>query len=183
MVGTEAYQNVVDITSFSKSGGAIMYRTGITITRDEEIMIQLEDRVAHIAASPPVVSQKAAEYVMNNFQDLLSPALDELTANREIMCRGLEEQGFDFKSPDGGVYVWVDLKDHFDGTALQFLEKSLSEGLVIMPGEYFYENDHFTKAGSEADTTRVRLSFCNREASEQELALLRGVLDKISAGA
>ncbi|MNZ35643.1 2-aminoadipate transaminase [compost metagenome] len=62
-----------------------------------------------------------------------------------------------FHKPKGGMFLWAKMSNGMNTTA--WLEKTLSNGVVYVPGEFFY--------CSEPDHSTLRMSFVT--ATEEQL--------------
>ncbi|MND63744.1 2-aminoadipate transaminase [compost metagenome] len=62
-----------------------------------------------------------------------------------------------FHKPKGGMFLWAKMNNGINTTA--WLEKTLSNGVVYVPGEFFY--------CSEPDRSTLRMSFVT--ATEEQL--------------
>lgn len=69
--------------------------------------------------------------------------------------------------PEGGLFLWATLPEHYDVTMSQFAQEALAQGVAIIPG------DAFATAGSSEVTRRsFRLNF-SMPSSEQVTAGIR----------
>jgi 2-aminoadipate transaminase len=63
--------------------------------------------------------------------------------------------GVTWQRPQGGIYVWLRLPEHIDaGPAGSLFDGAVQEGVLYVPGEYFYP-DH----GRNAGTNMIRLCY------------------------
>jgi 2-aminoadipate transaminase len=123
----------------------------------------------------PVCSQKGnIDFGSPNFcQHLMHRVLDQglFTAHVERMCAGYREKlhamlqameeelagfpGADWRSPDGGLYVWLGLPASIDsGPAGTLFDKAIEEGVLYVPGQYCYPSE-----GEPTKSNALRLSF------------------------
>ncbi len=71
-----------------------------------------------------------------------------------LMLSELEKQMPDyvkFTKPEGGMFVWAELPEDMDATAM--LDDAISDGIAYVPGEYFYANPETAKKNT------MRLNF------------------------
>ncbi|WP_290771453.1 PLP-dependent aminotransferase family protein [Hoeflea sp.] len=138
-------------------------------------------RVGWVCAATPVISKLV---LMKQAADLHSATLNQMAihtvasdgfdaqvakikatyhARRDAMLAALSRhmpEGVTWTRPDGGMFVWVTLPEHFDGAAL-LAESIRSERVAFVPGKAFFAD------GSGANT--IRLSFsCASEAMIEE---------------
>lgn len=138
-------------------------------------------RVGWVCAAKPVISKLV---LMKQAADLHSATLNQMAihavaangfeaqvakikatyqARRDAMLASLARhmpEGVTWTKPDGGMFVWVTLPEHFDGAAL-LAESIRSERVAFVPGKAFFAD------GSGANT--IRLSFsCASEAMIEE---------------
>jgi N-succinyldiaminopimelate aminotransferase len=92
-------------------------------------------------------------------------AAEQLRAQRDLLCTGLREQGFDVVVPQATYFATV----RIDGDAVEFCrELPKQHGVVAIPSSVFYD--------SAAGDDLVRFAFCKRpEVIEQ-------ALDRLSRG-
>ncbi|MCT3398691.1 pyridoxal phosphate-dependent aminotransferase [Lentilactobacillus hilgardii] len=63
---------------------------------------------------------------------------------RDYLCKALEKIGYEFVSPRGAFYIYVQVPKTFQGTAMAYAEQLAQDALVaVVPGEAF-ENGHST---------------------------------------
>ena len=68
-----------------------------------------------------------------------------------------------FHKPKGGMFLWANMKKGSNTT--RWLEKTLSNGVVFVPGEFFY--------CSEPDHSTLRMSFVTPTDEELKEAVRR----------
>lgn len=128
-------------------------------------------RVGWIVAATPIIQklvlmkQAADLHTSTLAQVALAKVMERLPANhadilcatyrprRDAMVQALEEfmpEGVTFTRPKGGMFIWVQLPEGFDGAAL--LARAIAEERVaFVPGSAFYAN--------QATLNTLRLSF------------------------
>ena len=70
----------------------------------------------------------------------------------QVLCEEIERElgeHLTFHRPQGGMFLWARMNNGINTT--RWLEKTLSNGVVFVPGEFFYCN--------EPDQTTLRMSF------------------------
>jgi 2-aminoadipate transaminase len=95
-----------------------------------------------------------AAYCREGYLDEAVPRLCEAyRERRDHMLDCLERHmpaGADWTEPEGGFFVWVELPEGIDATAM--LPDAIEEGVAYLPGQMFY-------ASEDAGTNCLRLSF------------------------
>ena len=138
-------------------------------------------RVGWVCAAKPVISKLV---LMKQAADLHSATLNQMAihtvasngfdaqidkiktayrARRDAILAALARhmpEGVSWTKPDGGMYVWVTLPEHFDGAAL-LAESLKTERVAFVPGKAFFAD------GSGANTLRLSFS-CASEAMIEE---------------
>lgn len=132
------------------------------------------------AILPPLLLQKVA--IIKQAADLHASALSQsivecylglgrLPAQIDTIRRAYQQKGellaglvrselgdvIDFDMPKGGMFLWARFRQPFNAT--EWLNATLANGVVFVPGEYFFAN--------HPDRATFRLSFAT--ASEQEM--------------
>lgn len=105
-------------------------------------------------------------------------------AKRDAMVSALEEtfggrEGFHWRNPDGGLYVWLTLPQELDaGLEGPLFDRALSHGMMYVPGQYFYPS-----AGVPAACNTMRLSFGVQPGPRirQGIAALGRAVDEVLA--
>lgn len=77
-----------------------------------------------------------------------------------------------FTRPDGGMFIWGELKSGADATTL--LDEAVREGIAYIPGEYFYANEE------DARKNTMRLNFTLLDESQilEGIKRMKNVLRK-----
>lgn len=138
-------------------------------------------RVGWVCAAKPVISKLV---LMKQAADLHSATLNQMAihtvasegfdaqvakikttymARRDAMLASLARhmpEGVNWTKPDGGMFIWVTLPEHFDGAAL-LAESLKTERVAFVPGKAFFAD------GSGANTLRLSFS-CASEAMIEE---------------
>lgn len=115
------------------------------------------------------VSQMAVyETIKGGFLDKHLPTVQELYKRQcGYMLEALEEhfpKTCTWTRPEGGMFIWVNLPEHIDGTKL--LERAIARNVAFVPGAPFYADN--------PKTNTLRLSFVtvSEERIRQGIAVL-----------
>ncbi len=87
----------------------------------------------------PTVSQWAAAAALDGPQACVDEMRETYSARRRLLLDALDEMGFSYGEPRGGLYIWVNTST----TGIPAIELSsmfLDEGVLIFPGTGFGEN-------------------------------------------
>ena len=87
----------------------------------------------------PTVSQWAAVAALDGPQECVAEMRETYAARRRLLLAALDEMGFTYGEPRGGLYIWVNTAS----TGIEATELSyhfLQEGVLIFPGTGFGEN-------------------------------------------
>src|SRR5690606_10144141 len=119
------------------------------------------------------VSQMAVyETIKGGFLDKHLPTVQELYKRQcGYMLEALEEhfpKTCTWTRPEGGMFIWVNLPEHIDGTKL--LERAIARNVAFVPGAPFYADN--------PKTNTLRLSFVT--VSEQRIRHGIAVLGELS---
>lgn len=85
---------------------------------------------------------------------------------RDLLCDILDDKLSEhlvFNKPLGGMFLWASFKYNFDTT--QWLKKTLKNGVVYVPGEFFYHQN--------ANKSTLRMSYATVTEQQIELAVTR----------
>jgi 2-aminoadipate transaminase len=105
-------------------------------------------------------------------------------AKRDAMVSAVEEtfggrDGFHWRNPDGGLYVWLTLPTELDtGLEGPLFDRALAHGMMYVPGQYFYPAE-----GAPPACNTMRLSFGVQAAPRirQGIAALGRAVDEVLA--
>lgn len=113
------------------------------------------------ACSPSFTQMIAHKFLQNNVAtNYLSYIRPEYKHRAEIMSQLLLStlpEGCSFTTPRGGFYIWIELPEKIDATAI--LKRSIEKGVVFVSGKTF--DPHGQR------NNFMRLSFCN--TSEEKI--------------
>jgi aspartate/methionine/tyrosine aminotransferase len=87
----------------------------------------------------PTVSQWAAVSALEGPQESVAEMRATYDARRRLLMSFLDEQGFTYGEPRGGLYIWVNTTAA-GIPALDLSARFLDEGVLIFPGTGFGEN-------------------------------------------
>ncbi len=150
-------ERLVSIFSFSKTYALTGWRVGYMVV-PEELSCHLMKVEEYLIACTAHISQKAAEIALDMPDGDLSAMVECYKGNRDIACRLLEEAGFTFFPPQGGYYVWIDIRE-FGMPSLEFCKTLLKESCVALaPGDAF----------GESGEGFARISICRRREEIEE---------------
>jgi DNA-binding transcriptional MocR family regulator len=126
-------------SSFSKTVAPGL-RTGYFVF-PSEAAAAFEERATSTYISPPFLAHAVVhEFVRRGrFEPNLVDVCAELRARRDAMLGALETHfpdGATWSRPDGGYFVWLDLPEGVDASALA--ARALDDGVAIVRGEDFF---------------------------------------------
>lgn len=125
-------QKTIIIHSFSKSHAMSGFRLGYMIAPKEIVekgSLLIETTVSCFPAFIQWAGIEALK--VNNYK------IEELTASRNLMYKGLKELNYELEEPEGAIYCWVKVKNSKD-----FFEWALKRGVVVCPGEVFGKKNY-----------------------------------------
>ncbi|MBC7217164.1 MAG: pyridoxal phosphate-dependent aminotransferase, partial [Candidatus Caldatribacterium sp.] len=104
------------------------------------------------------LSQKAAEIALDLPEEEIQKMVDYYRQNVAVASEILREGGFRFFEPQGGYYIWVDVRE-FGMSSLEFCKTFLREkGVALAPGDTF----------GESGEGFVRISICRKREEVEE---------------
>lgn len=129
---------VVLCGSFSKKYSLTGYRVGYAFADKGIIdhMLKVHDALTICA---PAISQKAAIAALRGDQKSVADLVEKLTANRELICKKLDELPdlFEYQKPEGAYYILAKYKKP-QMSSIELAVKILNEARVItIPGSAF----------------------------------------------
>jgi aminotransferase len=87
----------------------------------------------------PTVSQWAAVAAFEGPQESVAEMRETYDARRRLLMGFLDEMGFSYGEPRGGLYIWVNTTST-GVPAIELSSRFLDEGVLIFPGTGFGEN-------------------------------------------
>jgi 2-aminoadipate transaminase len=172
---------------FELEGGAhVMYSSSFSKTVAPGLRVgyaivpaALASRIEPLAASTYITPALLAQATVHEFlsRGLLEPSLDRvcglLRERRDAMLESLE-LGFSGRArwtePQGGYFVWLELADDVDASAL--LARSTAAGVTFVPGSDF---------GGERNTLRLAFSYVSPAEIEEGVARLAKLVTATAA--
>ncbi len=149
-------------------------------------------RVGWVCAAKPVITQMV---LIKQASDLHTPSINQMVINtvarggfdahvkttrnayrnrRDHMLAALKAHmpdGVEWTHPEGGMFIWLTLPKHIDGTEL--LAKSLQSARVaFVPGQAFFADR------SGANTIRLNFSLADGDVIDEGIMRLGQLLDK-----
>ena len=160
-------------SSFSKTV-APGVRTGYFVL-PAEAAAGFEERATSTYISPPFLTQAVVhEFVRRGrFEPNLEHVRSELRSRRDAMLGALEAHfpdGAAWSRPDGGYFVWLDLPDGHDASALAV--RAADNGVAIVKGEDFFPPG----SGLGRSSARLAYSYETPERIAQGVERLAAVL-------
>ena len=155
----------IELFSFSKNFSMSGYRIGFAVG-NEEIIRGLKEFNNIFNANIYGAIQDTVILGLDNYDKITGQIKKIYTERLEKITRKLDELGYEYFSPKGGIFIWLKAKD--GDTGQQFFEKLLNNhNIVTMPGQVFGR-------GGE-DYVRVSLSI-----KDQQIDTLLAELEKIN---
>ncbi len=148
---------LVSIFSFSKTYALTGWRVGYMVA-PLKLVPHLAKVAEYLIACTSHLSQKAAEIALDLPEEEVMRMVEYYRENVRIASSLLEGEGFTFFKPQGGYYVWVDVRE-FGMPSLEFCKAFLKEKCVALaPGDTF----------GESGEGFVRVSICRRREEVEE---------------
>ena len=124
-----APERVVSVYSFSKSYAMAGQRVGY-LAGPERIVSEARKIATHLYYHPPIVGQYAAKAALEGGAEWLE------TACRETRTSGAEvAELLGLPAPEGGTFLFVPVRERFDGRGLHgLLEDCFERGVLVAPG-------------------------------------------------
>ena len=128
------------ISSVSKAWGAPGLRVGWAVG-DPAILAPAATIHSYATTSPSYICQKAAAALIQNSEQILPQAREELSARWKAMHRGLADHfSIDAPAPDGAFYYLLKLPAHAHADPMAFAIRLRDEAKVVtIPGLAFGE--------------------------------------------
>jgi len=125
-------EDVITVNAASKTYAMTGWRLGF-LAGPEEYVAQSIKVHQYCQAGATSISQYAAVEAYNGDQRPVSVMCAEYRARRDLLYDGLCRLGFDFPRPEGAFYAFVPMEG-------SLIERILSRGVVIVPGQAFGSN-------------------------------------------
>jgi 2-aminoadipate transaminase len=176
MLEMDSADRVIHASSFSKSVSPGV-RVGYLVGPAEQITV-LAKRANETYISPNMLAESIVFELCQSggLEDNLKIVNAALRERRDTLIKALAEHipEAEFVVPEGGYFLWLDLDDDVDSTAL--LAEAKEEGVTFVAGPDFM---------LEGGTTSLRLSFAPVPADEidEGIQRLARALERLRAGA
>lgn len=157
----------IEFHSFSKTFNMTGWRIAFAAGNPSLIAGLLRVKT-NIDSGPLLAVQKAAEFALNNADELAEPIRNVYRERREIVLNGLRRSGIEYLQPRATFFVWAKVPGN--ESSMSFVKRLIAEqGLVLTPGIGF---------GQEGEGFfRMALTVPNQQLHEAirrlELALKR----------
>jgi len=118
------------------------------------------------AGSGSLEQMALAEFCKENFNSHVKTLKNKLQKKSEAICNALDKyfgSSAEYKKPDGGIFVWVEMPKKVDTSRLY--ELALKDGVAINPGNEWSIN----KSGRH----KMRLCFGNPSIKEIDEGIKR----------
>ncbi len=164
-------ERTVTISSAGKSFSVTGWKVGWACA-PPELLAGVRAAKQFLTYVTPAPLQRAAAAGLRATHQLVSPLVEELASNRDLLAEGLAGAGFPVRGAEGTYFLTVDISEVTDEDAVGFcLQLPYRCGVVAVPCPAFY-------ADPEAGRHLVRFAFCKRRSSIEEaverLGRLRG---------
>ncbi len=128
-IGRFAPERTATVHSFSKSYAMAGQRVGY-LSGPAPIVDEARKIATHVYYHPPVPGQHAALAALEGGADWLAA---NRSSDAEVGRRVAERLGVD--APEGGAFLFLDVRDRLDGRGLQgFLDAAFERGVLVAPG-------------------------------------------------
>lgn len=158
----EMYPRTVTVMGFSKSYGVTGWRVGY-VTAPPPLSRALRKVHDYLTICAPTPFQQAARTALSLSRKYYEALVLRYQRNRDLICSGLRECGFQLKPPQGAYYVLADFSPLNTGHDDIVFARLLAEerGVATVPGSSFF-------ADPESGRNLVRFSFAVRENTLRE---------------
>jgi LL-diaminopimelate aminotransferase len=125
----------VEFLSLSKSYSMTGWRIGFAVGA-KPLIYALNRVKSYVDTGPFLAIQKAGCVALARSEEFVGPIRAELQRRRDAGVRALEEGGFDVRTPQAAMYLWVPLPD---GVPSQLFARTamLESGTIVLPGAGF----------------------------------------------
>ncbi len=128
-IGHFAPERTISVFSFSKSYAMAGQRVGY-LAGPERVLANARKIATHLYYHPPVVGQRTALAALEGGADWIAAAREEDRAIGVEVARRLG-----VTSPEGGTFLFLDVRDQLDERGLMgLLEDCFEQGVLVAPG-------------------------------------------------
>lgn len=125
----------VEYFSFSKNFSLSGFRIGFAVG-NETIIQGIKDYNNIFHANIYGAVQDVSLEALKNYKELTSDIKETYMIRREKLCTALERLGYKFFYPQGGIFIWLKVKEGY--TSQSFFELLLhNHKIITMPGHVF----------------------------------------------
>lgn len=168
----ELSENVISVSSVSKSFGAPGIRIGWLICRDQKLMHNFLAAKEQICLCNSVVDEEIAFHLLHNKATILEKSHLHIITNFAYMKEWFAEQDFlEWVEPDAGVVCFPRVKAGFNVNTESFYNTLYTKYKTIVgPGHWFEQNKIYMRIGfgypglSELQTGLSNLQQCFNES-------------------
>lgn len=161
----ELYDDTIMCYSFSKSLSVPGERIGYIAVSDRmKSGAEVYDSILGAGRclgyiNPPSLFQRVIERSIGQTSDV-----EKYRENREVLCRGLRDIGYEFTEPDGAFYLFVKA---LEPDAKAFSAKAMKHELLLVPSDDF------------GCTGYVRVAYCvSRKTIESSMPAFKALMDE-----
>ena len=130
-------ERTITLNGVSKTYAMTGWRIGYLAGPPEFIRV-VSALKAMVNVQAPTVSQWAAVAALEGPQDVVEEMRQTYDARRRLLLGFLDEMGFTYGMPRGGLYIWVNTRST-GIPAIELSARFIQEGVMIVPGTGFGE--------------------------------------------
>lgn len=128
----QAYtDNAITINGFSKAYAMTGLRSGYC-SSNSEIIDEILKVHQYNVACVDTATQKACTTALTSSQQCVNDMRNEFEKRRNLVVESLNNMGLECSNPDGAFYVFFHA-----GNSQEFIEKALTEDVILVPGLAF----------------------------------------------
>jgi len=162
------HARTVTVSGASKTYSVTGWRVGWAIA-DAKLTEALRKVHDYLTIGAPTPMQEALVTALNFPHIFYEKLAETYDVKRQFVMRALDKIGLEYYRPEGAFYILIDAPDSFkDGH--EFADYLLKKGSVaVLPADVLYHNKELGKR-------KVRLAYCKRDATLEEVARRLGTL-------
>ncbi|MFC1868837.1 LL-diaminopimelate aminotransferase [Thermodesulfobacteriota bacterium] len=126
----------IEFHSLSKTFNMTGWRIGFAVGNSDAVA-GLGAIKSNIDSGVFQAIQLAGIEALRNYKSLVSKIMRVYSRRRDLMVKGLEDAGFEVKTPKATFYLWVSVPDGY--TSAELAATLLEIGVVVTPGNGFGE--------------------------------------------